>query len=611
MPDNRNQFFAVAVIVATMVGLCGLYPHVRWSWTYQSIAWFHNSFDEGFYAWSALNEFVANRWLSSTILRVVYYLCGANSQWMMIAADFILPAGATLAACYLVRPLFSHALSMGLGALFIVFAAECLGLRTNMLLEYNWFNDLQNQLLRIGGGPGGFFLLGNLTSAFWVFRTPEPGISWILMFVVLGLGLRVVLDPVPNDRRSIVFLSTCLLLGLGYLFCALSAGCAFLLFAVLSLRSNRRLALLVGGGGLIIVASCIGLSLLGSGAGASYVFPSRKPALMICFAACLVTAGLTVVRCMSRRTPIKTGHLFALALALTPLVMANQHLVTGHMIYLLNFENFGFAHLASLAMLLAGGAHPALWPPTAPPTPVRSHLSQILAQCARMLAIVFAGWLVLQSQKLSFEQWSQSNRVARSYALALDSVPAGEAQVICSDIIATDTQPLLLNRRPNFLLALDDTFLMPISRLQNVETRPLNAEKHEAALFTYLATTGIDPRRLGERLKAVSDPQNPNWEDRALLGGFLYSYADFWTPLTHDRDAKLDLIAEQNHLVVQRYAHHLERGIVDSAELLLFQPEDKTLPVPLAGWQVVEIASHIGLPDLPLKALRLRRPANP
>jgi hypothetical protein len=594
-----------------MVGLCGLYPHVRWSWTYQSIAWFHNSFDEGFYAWSALNEFVSNRWLSSLVLRLLYYLCGANTQWMMIAADFILPAGATLAACYLVRPLFSHALSMGLGALFIVFAAECLGMRTNMLLEYRWFNDLQNELLRIGGGPGGFFLLGNLTSAFWVFRTPEPGISWILMFVVLGLGLRVVLDPVPNDRRSIVFISTCLLLGLGYLFCALSAGCAFLLFAVLAFRSHRRLALLIGGGGVITVASCIGLSLLGSGAGASFVFPSRKPAFMICFAACLITVGLTLVRWLSRRIRIEPGHLFALALALTPLVMANQHLVTGRMIYLLNFENFGFAHLAALAMLLAGGAHPALWPAIASPTPVRPHPSQILAHGARILAIVLVGWLVLHSQKLSFKQWSPSNRLARSYALALDSVPAGAAQIICSDFIATGIQPLLLNRRPNFLLALDDTYHRPISRLQNVETRPLNAEKHEAALFTYLATTGIDPQRLGERLKAVSNPQNPNWEDRALLGGFLYSHADFWTPLTHDRDAKLDWIAEQNNLVVRRYAHHLGRGAAYTTPLLLFQPLDKPFPLPPTGWQVEEIASNRGLPDLQLRALRFRRLGTP
>lgn len=525
--------------------------------------------------------------------------------------DFILPAGATLAACYLVRPLFSHALSMGLGALFIVFASECLGMRTNMLLEYRWFNDLQSELLHIGGGPGGFFLLGNLTSAFWVFRTPEPGVSWILMFVALGLGLRAVLDPVPNKRRSIAFISTCVLLGVGYLFCALSAGCAFLLFAVLALRSHRRLALLVGGGGMIAVASCIGLSMLGSADGGSYVFPSRKPVFMICFGACFITAGLTLIRCLSRRIRIEAGHLFALALALTPLFMANQHLVTGRMIYLMNFENFGFAHLAALAMLLAGGTHPALWPATVSPTPIRSQPPQMLSQGARILALGLVVWLVLQSQKLSFDQWSPSNRVARSYALALDSVPAGEAQIICSDFIATDIQPLLLNRRPNFLLALDDTFLRPISRLQNVETRPLNAEKHEAALFTYLASTGIDPKRLGERLKAVSDPQNPNWEDRALLGGFLYSYADFWTPLTHHRNAKLDWIAEQNHLVVQRYAHHVERGVANPTALLLFQPEDKPIPVPPTGWQVEELASHLGLPDLQLKVLRLRPLAKP
>lgn len=593
--------------MAVVVGLCGLCPHIWWSWENQGINWFHNSFDEGFYAWSALSDFVANRWLSSFVLRLLYNLCGTNTQWMMIASDFILPAGAVVAASYLVRPLCSQCLSMGIGALIIISSAELLGMRTNLLLDYMWFNDLQAWLLSVGGGPGGLFLLGNLTSAFWIFRTPEPGISWILMFVVLGLGLRIVLDPVANLRREGSFYLACLLLGLGYMFCALSVGGAFLLYAALAYRSHRRLAYVIGGGGVINVASCLGLSLLGTTTGASFVFPSRQPAMMICFFACLVAIGLTLIRLLLRRTRAEAGHLFALALALTPFVMSNQQLVTGKMIYLHNFENFGLAHLAALALLLAGGTHPTLWPATVS-SREQSRPARWFAHASRILAIALLIGILLHAQRLSFEQWKPPNQVARSYALAIDSVPAGEAQIICSDFIATGIQPLLLNRRPNFLLTLDDTYLKPISRLQNPATRPANAALLETSLFTYLAATGVSPPDLKERLKAVSDPGHPNWEDRTLLGGYLYSYADFWTPLTHSRDVKLGWITEQNNLIVQNYARFLDRGAVTSTTLLLFQPVDRPVSAPPEGWQVDEVASHLGSSSLPLKVLRLRRP---
>lgn len=609
-PSSQNRFLAVAVVLSLTVGLTGLYPHLRWSWANHHVVWFHNSFDEGFYAWSALQEFAPNRWLSSLALRLLYQFCGADAQWMMIAADFVFPAGATLAACYLVRPLFSRALPMGAAALFLLCAAETLGLRTNMLLEYEWFNELQSALLRIGGGPGGLFLLGNLTSAFWMFRTPEPGITWILMFIALGLAVRLVVDPTASLRRAISFLLICLALGLGYLFSALTVGAAFLLFATLAFRPHRRLALLIGGGGVITVATCLSLSLLAANTGGSFVFSSREPALMFCFVPCLFVVGMVAARFSWSCAPVRATHRLAGAMALTPLMMANQQLITGHMIYLLNFENFGFPTLAALALLLAGRADSVRWPEAAPvPPPTLLEIRMRAIGCTMAVAAFLT--LILRSQQRSYEQWYESNRVDRSYALAIKTVPVADAQILCADFIATDTLPLLLNQRPNFLLSRDTAFLRPIARLTDSRTRPANSASLESGLFSYLAATGIKPADLAERLKAVSNPQDPNWQDRALLGGFLYNQADFWIPLTHSRDTKLDWVAEQNPLIVQRYARFLEHGSLNTKMLLLFLPEAHANPAPPNGWRAEEVASNLGLPDLPLKAVKLQRITTP
>lgn len=600
------RFAGAAVFVATIVGLNGLYPHFRWSTELQSIAWYHNSFDEGFYAWNALFDFIPSRGLSSLILRTLHLLCGSDTQWMMIAADFCLPFGATLAAFFVVRPLFFRVLQSTAAALLIVVAAEVLGLRTNMLLTYPWFTSFQADLLKLGGGADGIFLLGNLTSAFWVFRTPEPGISWIMMFVVLGQVIRLILDPAPNHCREMAFLALCLVLGFGYIFCALSAGGAFLLFALMIPRAHRRLALLVGVGGLLCVACSLGLSLItaSGGSGTSYVFSSRLPVVMICFMACLAAIGLLLVRCFMRRQALLPGHFLALALALAPLCMANQHVLTGRMIYLSNFENYGFSQLAALALLIAACQHPAVWPHYLS-TRQAARSAEWLRPIIPILGIVVILALILRSQMLSYEQWLSPNRLAKSYALAIDSVDCRDQLIVCDDFVATDTLPLLLNRRPNFVLSRDQSYLQPIERLKNPLTSPNNGKQLETALFTYLIATGVTPTALAERLKAVSDDNHPNWQDRTLLGGFLYSYADFWPTLTHHRDTKLAWIAELNTQVVQRYKDRLANNIVKMPPFVIFLPADKPVPSFVPGYQAMEISSGLGLPAHPLRALRI------
>ena len=318
------------------------------------LGWFFNSYDEGFYGWLAVSEITLQRGLTDLIMHGLFFVSGTNAQSAMMLADFLLPFGATLACCYLVRPLFAGPGGMAAGALFVLTSAECLALRSRSIPHSFLHTFLQEKVVPLVGGPAGLLQIDNQTSTFWLFRTPEPQVSWILLFLTLGLALRLVLRPAGSPLPWGAFLGLATLTGAGYLFCALSLGGTLLLFAVLAARSDRSRAIRFGAAGLVTVAVCLGLSVYAarqSGA-ESLVFPSRGPVVMLSVIAGLAATGLTLLRCWRTKecTPF---HLFTIALGLTPLCVANQQLVTGRMIYLLNFENFSLAQLGALACLLA------------------------------------------------------------------------------------------------------------------------------------------------------------------------------------------------------------------------------------------------------------------
>jgi hypothetical protein len=89
--------------------------------------------------------------------------------------------------------------------------------------------------------------------------------------------------------------------------------------------------------------------------------------------------------------------------------------------------------------------------------------------------------------------------------------------------------------------------------------------------------TGVSPNELSGRFAAITDPQNPNWQDRFMLGGLLYNHADFWEPLTHGRNARLDWIASQKEMIVADYRRFQSEG--DRSQSVIFiMAADKPAP---------------------------------
>lgn len=572
--DSRPAAFALgAVLVALLVALCGIYPHVRWMLEIKQLTWFYNSYDEGYYGWLSMRELSFQRGLSDLVMHALYWVAGANAQRAMILTDFFLPMGAALAACYLVRPLFAHPAGMAAGALFILVSAECWALRSTFIPHAGLHDFLTAKNALLPSTSANFVQLGNQTSTFWLFRTPEPQVSWIVMFLVLGFVLRSVMAGPGREPRPRSMAVWSMLAGASYLFCALSVSGILLLFAALTIWSHRRLALIIGAGGLVCFATCLGVSLAGQSGGESLVFASRSPVLMLSALLGLLAIGVVFQR---KQGPLQPAQLLAIALGLMPLGLANQQLLTGRMIYLLNFENFGLAQVAALALLAAVFIRPSS--PASAGTPVPGQYWRWAPTIGALLVCLLLGGVLVRSQVLSYAGYLSDNRVGLAYARAVGALPDQGAAIACDDFFQTDTLALRLGYRPEFLIARDAVFTRPIARLGHPLDVPAGSAEPRQALYRYLALTGLSPAGLSQRLTVLTEPNAPNWQDLFMLGAFLYNHADFWAPLTHGRDLRVDWIRGQQAMIVKDYTDFLGRENPVTRPVLYFMRADRPTP---------------------------------
>lgn len=596
-PQDR----VAALIVCLFAGAAGVWPHLRWSFELGQAGWFFSSYDEGFYGWSALTGILPVRFFSTGAMRLLHIVSGQNPQMMMVLADLVLPAASALAAYYLVRPLCRTSVGSSTATLFVLMAAECLALRSHLIPHAGIHAYLREVVVPFLGGPSGILQIENQTGTFWLFRTPEPQFSWIWMFLLLGWITRLTqrLDAGEVGTRWSVFFAGCVALGFGYLFCALSTGSVLLLLALLVARNHPGTARWIAlGAGLMILVS-LGLSFLTATylGGESYDFPSRQPVLLLSTLIGSVAAVIMLARGRFAGRLPATGAL-ALALALTALILPNQHLFTGRMIYLMNFENFALGPMTALALLLAC-VRPA--PPGNPP---RSGSMPRVGRAMAWAAALALGGILVRSQARSYDQNLPQNLSAESYRLALRTLqPDPRIPVICDDFLATDILAVKLGHRPNYLLARDEVFTRPLHRLVRSGELPGNGAPRRRALYRYLAATGVTPAEFHRRLQVLIDPSFGIWQDRTFLGSALYNPIDYSFWFTHGRANKTDWVAAQLPMIEREYAAFLRERFTEQI-LFLAGPDHPgfpadTMPAP------VKIGANLGTATYPLQAYRI------
>lgn len=589
-------------VAAALVGLftaaAGVLPHLLWSIELGRLSWFFNSYDEGFYGWSSLTDLLGFRLLSTGVLRSLYYATGANPSAMMVLADVLLPAACALAAYYLVRPVCRTATGAATASLFILVGAECLALRSNLIPHAGLHAYLRQHVVPLLGGPGGLLQIDNQTATFWLFRTPEPQLSWILMFLLLGWVIRamVQLDRGEPVVRWAGFWVGCVLLALGYSFCTLGTAGALLLLSLLLWRAHREVAVRLGAGALLMIFANLALSAITVAqlGGESYVFPSRTPVLLLSSLTGLAAGAIALARWRGTgRLPAATA--FALALGLTTLVLPNQQLVTGRMIYLMNFENFALGAMATLALLLAASPHRAAGHE-------RPRLRRWVGQAVAGSAALVVGAIIADSQRESHAQYLELNRRVESYRVALLALrPLTHAPLLCEDFLATDILALKLGYRPAFLLARDEIFLHPLNRLQRADQPPANGTARRRNLYRYLAATATTPADFATRLAVLVDPKLTNWQDRTVFGSSLFNPMDYSFWFTHGRANHTDWITGQLPAIVAGYEAYLRE--TDGQEVLLVTSQPPSPWLATIGRTTRELGGTLGNPSFPLRAI--------
>lgn len=605
LTPNRQHTWAIGLL-GLFAGSIGGLPHFLWSREVGQAAWFFNSYDEGFYGWSSLTESPANRLLSSLLLRFFYRLAGENSQLMMVLADILLPAMCASMAYFLVRPIFRCAITTASAALFILIAAECLALRSNLIPHAGWHGYLKENWVPALGGAGGLLQIDNITSTFWLFRTPEPQLGWILMFFTLGGVVRwmLAIDDRLARRQVVVFWAGCVLLGMGYLFCSLTTASVLLLLAVLVWRHHRAVAHHLAAGAVLIIVLNLVLSRLTVSqlGGESFLFASRKPVLLLSS----MSGVAAIIICLARwrfagRLP--GGSALSLALGLVTVILPNQQLLTGHMICLVNFENFALPLTAALALMLACSRYCAPVTST-PPHPAPPRLLSHLFAAAAVTVWVF---IMAQSQLRSYRQYLEENRRVESYRRALQALPTISAPLVCEDFLASDILAVKLGHRPPFLFARDEIFNRPISRLVDPARLPEEAAPRRQKLYHFLAITGTTPEAFAERLRVLVDPTRTNWQDRTLFGSSLYNPIDhsFW--LTHGRANKTDWIARQLPAIAEEYGIFLQKRQFGS---ILFLSTKSQVELPDGSkLRIIRLGTNLGIPTHPLHAYLIGPPS--
>ena len=181
---------ASLALLALLVGMLGLAPHLVFSWEVGELTYFKSAYDEDTYVLLGGPEVAPPYRLLSTILfSSLCFFLDNDVEWVLIAADFLFPFLCTLAAGYLAAALSRRIWWAVLLSMLILFGQELFSL--GWVLRYLQHSNVWLPSLLI---PDYF------TSYFSLFRSPEPQVSQIVLFTALGFLARRL--PAYCQRRD-------------------------------------------------------------------------------------------------------------------------------------------------------------------------------------------------------------------------------------------------------------------------------------------------------------------------------------------------------------------------------------------------------------------------
>lgn len=547
-PGDRAALVAVLLFVLALA----LTPHLRLSAAVGRVAFFQMGFDEDTYiVYMVSNYFEIGRALSHYALTSLFALTGHSVDWTMILADAIFPGATAVAAYYLASQLTRSWQIRLFLALALIFGQDLLSL-ANVAV---WNGPAW--LLRFRGLFGETLVPDATTSYLTILRTPEPQFSYSIVFVLLGLLLKVGRsEGVPSIPSLVATACLSLLLPFTYTYISFPALLAAGWITLVCLIVGRRdVALRLCG--IVAVACAAFASVTLAKGGGLPIFSSRlpilTPALLVCALLVVPMTCWTLLRCRDDRVAW-----FAIGFLLIPLVVSNQQIVTGITISARDWERNVNYQFLILGVALFGSCLPV-------PSARRVRNFRWSAACLA-LAVAFVIW---QANNRAIGFWQASNTSSTFATIqAIEAARKDHPDVDRVLVHEANLVPLLAVRTGNkldFVLDIAKLYMpggpccLPIPAGGIPPRSPV-----ETTLFEFWWRTGTTPEQAQQIVMKEAQQRG------GFFLGFLYNTNDAYAAATDGRHSRQDEIIRDIPRVMQRYERYLESGhIADGGRRVL------------------------------------------
>lgn len=584
MPDGASSWdLAACAIVFLFVVALGLTPHLRLIADVGQVAFFQMGFDEDSYiVYMVSKYFEIGRALSHYALTSLFALTGHSVDLTMILADVIFPGATAIAAYYLASQVISSWQGRAFLALALIFGQDLLSLANVAVWEersYAWLSDFK----KLFGELGPSLVPDSTTSYLTILRTPEPQTSYAVVFVLLGLLLKIARsEGVPSTASVVATACLSLLLPVTYTYIAFPTLLVAGWIALVTLVYGRRDAALrlVA----IVVAACVAFAWITIAAGGGLpIFSSRLPTVTPSLLLCALLVVPLVIWTLLRRPTDRTAWL-AIGFLLTPLVVSNQQIITGVTISTRDWERY-----INYQFLMLGAALISTRLAVQSPWLIRNF--RWGAVCTA-LAIAF---VIVRANNTAFGYWLSSNtpstiatiqaiEAARKHHPDVNRILVHEANIV----------PLLAVRTGNkfdFVLNIAKLYMpgspccLPIPAGGVPPQSPF-----EPSLFEFWWRTGTSPEEAQQILMREALQRG------GFFLGFLYNANDAYAAATDGRQTRQDEIIRDIPLVIERYKRYLESdhaAAKGNSVLVLTEKQPSSLNPPKLRSQLVA-TGHAG-----------------
>ncbi len=548
LPALSRSDILAASLTAAFVGILGLWPHLNFAREIGELRYFHGAYDEDNYILSwLLGTLRSTRGLSGFALSVVYALCSSSLDATLIVSDFIFPFLATCAAYFAASQLMSSRPARILTALALVFADDLFSLGNLAVWTSSPFNI--SGFTRAIGMIGPNLVPAYETSFLAIFRTPEPQVSFSLMFLNLGLLARFA--TIDRDRGlaafavAIVALS---LLPIGYTFVTFPTAAIAGATAIVIAFFRRGTAAAVAIGLLAAVLVSLGTYYWDQKGNQSIArlatnlsYHTRAPIVTPAVIGSLifgVSFGFWVI--LGRRwQPLA---FLALACLLMPAMLSNQQVITGIMFSARDWERtvsypvLVFGIVAALSVIL----------------PLQAKRPRLLSSFCWACSVVIV-LVVSRGQQLSFRLWEPYNLESIAIIRALKAVDpdtVDRASLIFQDAGIVPLVQVRAKKQLNVTLTFYQAAMNSIPNMAP-EANSASPSPYEDGVFEHWLRTGISPEKAEQLLHSEVQQRT------GLYLSYLFSFRDAWYPASDNRAVRQQEVERSIAPIIGRYRNYL------------------------------------------------------